>query len=434
MGMTAVEKILARASGQSVVQPGDIIFSDPDIVIVHDGLVASAKQELDELGIDEVFDPERIHFVTDHDVIYTNPRAAERGYKNRLAAKAWGIKHFFDAGKGGQGHIFPLQSGIVRPGMFFFDNDRHCTNVGGVGAVAFRAGHEISTVLATGTLWTQVPKSVRLTFKGKLQPGVYARDIGFVMAQGFDKGGFFGTSIDYRNLELAGELEQFSVDQRVALTNSPTEMRAISIFIPPSESVLAYCQERAQKPFEPVYSDSDAEYEAELELDLNAIEPQVALMGGPQNAAPLSDVVGTNIDHAFIGSCGSGMWEDLEIAATILEGNKIADNVRLFVVPGSQDSTKRLHETGLMGVFLDAGAFVMPAGCGICSGGKMGPTHPGEVSISTAAGNAPGRFGSKDAELFLGSPATVATSAIAGMIADPRNSLALAKREQRRAS
>ena len=177
-----------------------------------------------------------------------------------------------------------------------------------------------------------------------MQPGVYARDIGFVMAQGFDKGGFFGTSIDYRNLELAGELEQFSVDQRVALTNSPTEMRAISIFIPPSESVLAYCQERAQKPFEPVYSDSDAEYEAELELDLNAIEPQVALMGGPQNAAPLSDVVGTNIDHAFIGSCGSGMWEDLEIAATILEGNKIADNVRLFVVPGSQDSTKRLHE------------------------------------------------------------------------------------------
>ena len=182
-----------------------------------------------------------------------------------------------------------------------------------------------------------MPKSVRLTFKGKLQPGVYARDIGFVMAQGFDKGGFFGTSIDYRNLELAGELEQFSVDQRVALTNSPTEMRAISIFIPPSESVLAYCQERAQKSFEPVYSDSDAEYEAVLELDLNAIEPQVALMGGPQNAAPLSDVVGTNIDHAFIGSCGSGMWEDLEIAATILEGNKIADNVRLFVVPGSQD-------------------------------------------------------------------------------------------------
>ena len=175
MGMTAVEKILARVSGQKTVRPGDIIFPDPDIVIVHDGLVAAAKQELDELGIDEVFDPDRIYFVTDHDVIYTNPRAAERGYKNRLAAKAWGIKNFYDAGKGGQGHIFPLQRGIVVPGFFFFDNDRHCTNVGAVGAVAFRAGHEISTVLATGTLWTQVPKTVRLSFKGKLQPGVHRR-------------------------------------------------------------------------------------------------------------------------------------------------------------------------------------------------------------------------------------------------------------------
>ncbi|MEQ8194676.1 MAG: aconitase family protein [Rhodospirillales bacterium] len=421
MGMTAVEKILARASGMDVVKPDDIIFPNPDMVIIHDGLVAAAKEEMDELEIKEVFDPDRVYFVTDHDVIYTNPRAVERGFKNRIAAKEWGIKNFYDAGKGGHGHIFPLQRGIVVPGMFIFDNDRHCTNVGGAGAVAFRIGHEVSTVLSTGTMWTQVPKTIKLSFKGKLQPGVYARDVGFVIASGFKKNGFFGASIDYRVLELAGELDQFSLDQRVALASSPTEMRAISIYSPPSEAVIKYYEEHAQRPFEAVYSDPDAEYEAELELDIGALEPQVALMGGPHNAAPLKDVAGKRIDHAFIGSCGSGMWEDLEIAAAALKGNKVADGVRLFIVPGTEDYTKRLQSTGMMGIFLDAGAFVLPASCGMCASGRMGPTYAGEVSISTAAGNQAGRFGGDmDSELLLGSPATVAASAVRGEITDPR--------------
>jgi len=418
MGMTAVEKILAKASGLPSVRPGDIVYPSPDIVIVHDGLVLPAKADLDKVGIDRVFDSGRIYFVTDHDVIYTSPRTVERGTHIRRVVDEWKIENFFDVGRGGHGHIFPIQAGIVVPGAFYFDNDRHCTNAGGIGAVAFRAGQEISTVLATGTLWTKVPTSVRLTLSGKVNNGVFGRDIGFRIVQELNK---LGIDLDYRVLELAGDLDQFDLDNRVALCSSPTEIRAISVFIPPSPMIVAEARARAKRPFEPVYSDPDAEYEAEATLDLTTIEPQVVLTGGVDRGVNISSMVGTAINHAFIGSCASGMYEDLAMAAKLLKGRRVARGVRLFVVPGSEINMKRMQKDGLMEVFVEAGAMVMPAGCGICSSGKMGPVHSGEVSISTAAANERGRFGAKDAELYLASPATVAASAVMGEITDPRD-------------
>lgn len=417
MGMTASEKILARASGQAHVRPGDIVFPQPDLVIVHDGLVPSSKAELDAVGIDRVFDTSRIYFVTDHDVVYTTPRAVERGTQIRRIVKEWGIENFFDVGQGGHGHIFPIQSGVVTPGTFYFDNDRHCTNAGGIGAMGFRVGTEIATVLATGTVWTKVPKSIRLTLRGQARPGVFGRDIGFRIVQML---GQRGIDLDYRVLELAGDLDQFSLDERVALCSSPTEMRAIGVFIPPSPAIVAAARTRAKKPFEPVYSDADAEYEFDLEMDLTEIEPQVVLTGGVDRGVDIASMAGTVINHAFIGSCASGMYEDLVVAAKLLKGRRVAPGVRLFVVPGSELNMKRMQTDGLMEIFVNAGAMVMPAGCGLCSGGKMGPVHSGEASISTAADNVVGRFGAKDAELFLASPATVAASAMAGRIADAR--------------
>ena len=421
--MTAVEKILARASGRAAVRPGEIVNPAPDFIMIHDGVVMAAKRELDALGITRLADPSKIVMVTDHDVLYTNELAVQRGAFNRRAAREWGVKQFFDAGQGGHGHVFPMEAGLVSPGTLYFDNDRHCTNVGGIGAAAFRVGLEISRSLATGTNWIMVPKSVRLNIKGRLQPGVYARDLGFVIAQklrtGRDNGGF-GVDIDYRVLEFAGELDQFSLAARVSLCSSPTEMRAIGVFFPPSDEIVAYAKARAQRPFTPVYSDRDAHYEAEIELDVSQLEPQVALPGGPYKAADLTSVAGTRIDHAFIGSCGSGMWEDLELAAKYLKGQHVAPGVRLLIVPGSELSTHRMLQEGLMQIFLDAGAFILPAGCGPCASGRTGLVHSGEVSISTAVANGAGRFGAKDAELYLGSPATVAASAMAGKITDPR--------------
>jgi 3-isopropylmalate/(R)-2-methylmalate dehydratase large subunit len=423
MGMTAAEKILARASGAAATRAGDIVYPNVDFAMIHDGVVMGAKQELDELGIDRLFDPERVLMVTDHDVVYLNDRAVARGAFNRKAAKAWGVKHFYDAGRGGHGHIFPMERGFVLPGTFYFDNDRHCTNAGGIGALAIRVGTDISCVLATGTTWTLVPKTVQLSIKGRLKPGVYARDLGFVIGKGLLPGGALGVDIDYRILEFAGELDQFSLAARVSLCSTPTEMRAIGVFFPPSKEIVAFAQARAQRPFTPVYPDSDAKYEAKVELDVSTLEPQVALPGGPHKAADLSTVAGTPVDHAFIGSCGSGMYEDLQIAAGILKGRKVAPGVRLLVTPGTEDSTHRMRKDGILEIFQEAGAFVLPASCGPCASGRMGLIHSGEVSISTAVANGAGRMGAKDAKLFLGSPATVATSAVEGKITDPRKYL-----------
>src|SRR6185503_18814071 len=179
MGMTAAEKILARASGVRETRAGEIVFPMVDFAMIHDGVVMGAKQELDALGINRLFDPDRVLMVTDHDVVYLNDRAVARGAFNRKAARAWGVKNFFDAGRGGHGHIFPTERGILSPGMFYFDNDRHCTNAGGIGALAFRVGPEIGRVLATGTTWTLVPQTILVRIAGRMQPGVFGRDLGF---------------------------------------------------------------------------------------------------------------------------------------------------------------------------------------------------------------------------------------------------------------
>jgi 3-isopropylmalate/(R)-2-methylmalate dehydratase large subunit len=415
--MNAAEKILARASGLATARAGDIVYPVPDFVMIHDGVVTGAKEELDALGIDRLYDPERVMMVTDHDVVYLTDRAVARGAFNRKAAAAWGVRNFYDAGRGGHGHIFPTERGLLLPGMFYFDNDRHCTNAGAIGALAIRMGAEISRVLATGTNWTLVPQSVRLTIRGRLRTGVYGRDLGFHLGKLLREG---DTEIDYRVLEFAGDLDQFSLAQRIALCSTPTEVRAIGVFFPPSEDILRGARERATRAFAAVFPDIDAQYESEIELDVSTLEPQVALPGGPHRATDLSNVAGTRVDHAFIGSCASGMYEDLETAASILRGRTIAPNVRLLVVPGSEDSTKRLHREGLLDVFQQAGAFILPAGCGPCASGRMGLLHSGEVSICSAVANGAGRFGAKDADIYLGSPATVAASAVRGKITDPR--------------
>lgn len=419
MGMTAVEKVLAAKSGKASVRPGDVVYPDPDFIMIHDGVVMAAKQELDALGIDQLAAPDKVVMVTDHDVIYGSARAAERGAFNRRAAQQWRVKNFFDVGRGGHGHIFPMETGILLPGMFYFDNDRHATNAGAIGAFGFRMGAEISRVLATGTNWVMVPKSVRLTIKGKLKPGVHARDLGFYLARLIGTGAL-GLDLDYRVLEYAGELDQFDLAARTALCSSPTELRAYGVFFPPSQAILTHARARAQRAFTPVYPDPDATYEAEAEIEVSGLEPQIALPGGVQNAVDLSDVAGTPIDHAFIGSCGSAMYEDMQEAARVLRGRRIAPGVRLFIAPGSEQTTKRLLTDGLMHIFLEAGAVMLPAGCGPCNDAVIGPVHSGEVSISTAANNNAGRFGAKDAKLYLGSPATVAASAVAGKITDPR--------------
>jgi 3-isopropylmalate/(R)-2-methylmalate dehydratase large subunit len=313
-----------------------------------------------------------------------------------------------------------METGMLLPGMFYFDNDRHSTNAGAIGAFGFRMGMEISRVLATGTNWVTVPKTVKLTLEGRLARGVHARDLGLYIARLLHEGSL-DFDLDYRVLEYAGNLDQFDLAARTALCSSPTEMRAYGVFFPPSAAILARASERAQRPFTPVFPDADARYESEAALDISALEPQIALPGGVHRAVNIGEAAGQPVDHAFIGSCGSGMYEDFELAASVLRNKQIAPNVRLFLAPGSEHTTKRLAREGLMNVFIEAGAILLPAGCGPCNDAVVGPLHSGEVSISTAANNNAGRFGAKDAQLYLGNPATVAASAIAGRITDARS-------------
>lgn len=419
MGFTAIEKVLARTCRKTGVRAGDVVYPDPDMVMIHDGLVKETKGELDRIGIGRLAAPAKVMMVSDHDVVYGSARAAERGVFNRKAAAEWGVGQFYDAGRGGHGHIFPMEEGKVLPGMFYFDNDTHATNAGAVGAFGMRVGNEISRVLATGTTWVEVPRTVLLELKGRLAPGVMARDIGFYLARQV-KRGELDVDLDYRVLEYAGDLDAFSFGARVALCSTPTEMRAAGVFVPPSAALLEYCRRHAQRDFEPVFSDADADYESRHVFQLGDIAPQVALPGNVGNSVDVDEAAGTAISHAFIGSCGSGTYEDLLLAASVLKGRRIADGVRLFIVPGTVRSTRRLAAEGVMQVLLDAGAMLLPAGCGPCNDAVVGPLAAGEVSISTATNNNAGRFGPTDARLFLGSPATVAASAITGRITDPR--------------
>lgn len=420
MGMTAVEKVLARVSGRAQVRAGEVVNPNPDFIMIHDGLVRGVRRELDALGIDRLATPDKIMMVTDHEVIYGSARAAEFGVINRAAAKAWGIKNFYDVGRGGHGHIFPMESGLLLPGMFYFDNDRHATNAGAIGAFGFRVGAEISLVLATGTNWVMAPKTVKLTLAGRLKPGVHARDIGFRIARMLNDGAL-DFDLDYRVLEFAGDLDELDLAARTALCNSPTEMRAYGVFFPPSPAILEQARARAQRAFTPVYADADAVYENTANLDIGTLEPQIAPPGGIHKSVDISALAGQTVNHAFVGACGSGMYEDFVLAAKFLRGRQLAPGVRMFIAPGSEQSTRRLLSDGLMQVFMEAGVILLPAGCGPCNDAVVGPLHSGEVSISTASNSNAGRFGARDAKLFLGSPATVAASAVSGKITDPRS-------------
>lgn len=411
---TAVQKLLARAARRDRVDVGDVVYPEPDLVTIHDGFVEGAWRELSELGFASLRNPERVMFVTDHEVAYGSPSAIARGAAIREIARRWKVGHFYDAGRGGHGHLFPLENGMVRPGMFVFAYDMHCTTFGAAGALALGIGPEVATVLATGTLWTQVPHTIRIELSGQLGKGCHARDAGFLVAHHLATGRW-DADYDYRVIEFAGPgAAALDLASRVALLNSVTELGVATVLF---GAPLPGFDARQCAGFE---SDADAGYEARLALRLDDIEPQVALPGGPENAAPVSAADGLPIQHAFIGSCGSGMYEDFVDAAALMRGRRVADGVRMVVVPGSVDTAQRLAGDGIAKVFMEAGAMMMPAGCGPCAGGLLAPLGPGEVSVSTAATNHSGRFGSPEGIPYLGSPLTVAASAVRGRITDPR--------------
>lgn len=420
MPMTMAEKLLAKAVGRPSVKPGEVIAPDPELVILHDGYVETSHRQLSQLGYRRVTNPERVVIITDHNVINTSPRAIEQSRANRRIAAEWNVGHFFDVGRGGHGHIYPMEAGMVRPGMFLIAYDMHCTNFGAIGTFAMRAGPDIPVVLATGTLWTMVPQTLRVDLVGAFKQCVYARDLGFKLASDLTSGRL-GVEYDDRVVEFGGEtVETMPISERVALCNTLTEIGVNNILFPP----LSFTGSKVDQGG---LSDPDAQFENRITIDLGELGPQVALPSSPDRAVDVGSAAGRAVDQAYIGACGSAMYEDFERAAKIIRGKKVAPNVRFFVVPGTISIAQKMMETGLTKDFMDAGAIFLPAGCGPCAGGVGAPLGPGEVSISSAATNGPGRMGAQDAECYLASPVTVTASAIAGKIVDPRHTLSTAE-------
>lgn len=418
MGATATEKILSRAAGRPV-RAGQIVYPEPDLVTVHDWYVVNFDKVLAELGVDRVLHPDKVLISTDHEPVAVSVHAAERQRKVREIVARHGITRFFDAGKGGQGHIFPMELGIVAPGMFVFAYDIHVTNYGAIGCLGIPLVTEISEVLACGNAWIRVPETVRVELTGSLQPGVSVRDVAQRMIADLGP-----ELVDYSVVEFGGTgLASIDVDRRMTLCNTPIEIGAKSALVDVDAVTHAWLDGRLDMPWEAQSSDGDATFKAVVSYDLGLAEPQVAAPPTPDNVKGVSALAGKRIDYAFIGSCASSSIADLRDAARILKDRKVARGVRLFVTPGTHEVARRAAAEGILETLFAAGAAVTAPGCGPCAGGRIGALAPGEVSINTGTRNDFGRLGPRDAEIYLGSPLTVAASAVAGRITDPRDLL-----------
>lgn len=346
-----------------------------------------------------------------------SPGAAMRQQRVRRFAERFGVGHFHDVGRGGLGHVFAVEVGLIRPGMFIAGYDTHVTNFGAVGAYGVAVLTEVTEVLALGSVWQTVPETVRIELSGRMQPGVTIRDVAQRLLGTLDTDLVDDAVVEFGGAGAAG----LEIDARYTLCNTPTEIGARSTIVEPDAMVAAYFDGRCGAPLELVQADADARYRAVVRVDLCDCVPQVAAPPHPENVVDVCSVVGKAIDDAYIGSCASGLLNDLRAAAAILRGQRGQPRVRLFVTPASQEIAHQTAREGLMDVFIAAGAVITQAGCGVCAGDRVGPAGPGEVSIGTGTRNDPGRLGAHHARLYLASPATVATSAIAGAIADPRH-------------
>ncbi len=364
-----------------------------------------------------VWDSRRIVIVFDHLVPASSVRAAELQKIMRDFAGEQGIRSFYDAGRGGICHQVMPERGHVRPGELVVGADSHTCTYGALGAFATGIGAtDMAAVFATGSLWFRVPAAIRVNVTGALPRYVTPKDLilsvtGMIGADG----------ATYKALEFTGPtVRDISVDGRLTMCNMAVEMGAKVGIVPPDEKTLDYVKQRTDRPFKPVRSDPDAEYEETVEIDVAKLEPQVACPPNVDNVKPVSEVGRVRIDQAFLGSCTNGRLEDLRVAAEMLKGRRVKDGVRLIVAPASQDIFLQAAREGLLETFVEAGALVCNPNCGPCLGGHMGLLAPGEVCVSSSNRNFVGRMGSPEAQVYLASPATVAASALTGEITDPR--------------
>jgi 3-isopropylmalate/(R)-2-methylmalate dehydratase large subunit len=389
------------------------------MVLMNDVTGPLAIDQFRKIGVKNVFDKAKISLVTDHYAPNKDIKSAEQCKMLRDFAGEKGIDNYWEIGKCGIEHVLLPESGLVQPGLIIVGADSHTCTYGAFGAFATGIGStEAAVAMATGKCWFRVPKSQLHTIEGELGRMVTSKD---VILSIIGRIGVEGAS--YMSMEFAGSaVDSMSLDSRATISNMTIEAGAKCGIIAPDENTRKYVGERVEDPIETenLEPDEDCRYEAEFHYDAAKIEPVVALPPLPSNVTPAANV-DVKIDQAFLGSCTNGKLEDLALAASIIEDEKVAPGVRMIVIPATWQIYRQSMELGYTTTFLDAGACVSCPTCGPCLGGHMGVLADGERCISSTNRNFVGRMGSTKSEVYLASPATVAASAITGKITDPRS-------------
>ena len=417
--MNITEKILAKASGKKAVHPAEIVDANVDVVMVHDLTGPLAVEAFNKIGVQKVWDNQKVVVILDHQIPAESIKAAELHKTMRQFAKEQKLR-IYDVGRGGICHQVMPEKGHVVPGAVIVGADSHTCTYGAFGAFATGIGStEAAAVMATGKIWLKIPKAVKFVVSGEFPKFVTPKDlilsiIGRVSVDG----------VTYESAEFTGPtVKAMSIAGRMTLCNMAVEMGAKNGIIEPDEATRKFLEGRvkAMPNFEALKSDKDAVYERTVEFDVSKLEPQVACPSSVDNVKPVSEVGDVPVEQAFIGSCTNGRIEDLRLAAQVLKGKRVKDGVRAIVIPASQEVYRQAMREGLLEIFTDAGAIVCGSACGPCLGGHIGLLAAGETCVSTSNRNFIGRMGSTQASVFLASPATVAASAVTGKITDPRS-------------
>ena len=421
--MNIVEKILARASGKSLVSPDDVVFANVDKVMLHDvsgpGVIkVFEKLKNQGISVDKLWDPSKVWVAEDHFVPSAEKVSAENIVKLSNFTKKYGIKKHFKYGMGQYGicHTLSHEEALVLPGEVYVGGDSHTNTTGALGAFACGLGHtDVAYVLLNGTIWFKVPETYYFKINGKLPEHVMAKDLilKIIGDIGTDGGA-------YRTMQFGGSgVDEMSVQSRLTLCNMTTEAGAKNGIVEPDQKVIDYLTSRGATNVNLVNGDDDAEYAKVFEYESSEMEPIVAKPFSPENISVVREAPSVELDKSYIGSCTGAKYEDLVAVAKILKGRKV--KIRTEILPATISIYQRAMENGLLKIFLDAGATIGPPTCGACCGAHMGVLAKDEICISTTNRNFPGRMGHIESQTYLSSPLVAAASAVTGKITDPRD-------------
>ena len=416
-GLNIAEKILAAHSGKKKVSHGEFLNVRVDLVLANDITAPISIKEFERIGVKKVFDPKKIVMVADHFVPNKDIASAEQAKMMREFARRHGVV-YFEAGCGGIEHVLLPEQGLVLPGDVVVGADSHTCTYGALGAFATGMGStDIASAMATGEVWMKVPPTIKFVFNGRLRKWVGGKDL---ILYTIGKIGVDGAR--YSAMEFCGgAIDSLSVEGRLTMANMAIEAGGKAGLFRVDDRTKAYLKGRTKRKYRVYEPDEDASYERVIEFDASNIEPQVAFPHLPSKTKPISKVGNVRIDQSVIGSCTNGRIEDLQIAADVIDRRRVHRDVRLIVIPGTQEVYLEAMRRGLIETFINAGAAVSTPTCGPCLGGYMGVLAAGEKCVSTTNRNFVGRMGSNKSEVYLAGPAVAAASAIAGRIAGPED-------------